>query len=225
LARRQRGEGLSATEPAPIVCEAPRPRTTVVYYAMGGRPLAAMNLVCFPRGQIPMEVLKEILLGGIEVIREAGAFLVGGHSVEDPELKYGLSVTGTVHPDEVVTNAGAQPGDRLVLTKPLGTGILATAIKGRMLSSKAEQEAVQWMTTLNRSAAEAMQAVGCHACTDITGFGLLWHTLEMAVASGVQFQIGASRLESDDSLPVRKRRWRLSVLSYSYVLFERYHFP
>jgi selenide,water dikinase len=161
-------------------------------YAMGGRPLAAMNLVCFPRGQIPMEALKEVLLGGIEVIHEAGAFLVGGHSVEDPELKYGLSVTGTVHPDEVVTNAGAQPGDRLVLTKPLGTGILATAIKGRMLSSEAEQEAVQWMTTLNRSAAEAMQAVGCRACTDLTGFGLLGHALEMAVASGVEFLIRAS---------------------------------
>lgn len=161
-------------------------------YAMGGRPLTAMNLVCFPREQIPMDVLKEILLGGIEVIHEAGALLVGGHSVDDPELKYGLSVTGIVHPDKVVTNAGAQPGDRLILTKPLGTGILATAIKGRMLSPEAEREAVRWMVTLNRDAAEAMQAVGGHACTDITGFGLLGHALEMAAASGVELQIRAS---------------------------------
>ena len=99
-------------------------------YAMGGTPLTAMNIVCFPRKSLPLEVLRDVLLGGLEMIQQAGALLVGGHSVEDPELKYGLSVTGTVHPDRVVTNAGAQPGDRLILTKPLGTGVLATAIKG-----------------------------------------------------------------------------------------------
>jgi selenide,water dikinase len=163
-------------------------------YAMGGRPLTAMNIVCFPKGQIPMEVLKEILLGGIEVIHEASALLIGGHSVDDPELKYGLSVTGTIHPRDVVTNAGARPGDRLILTKPLGTGILATAIKGRMITTEAEKEAIRWMTTLNRDASEAMQAVGVNACTDITGFGLLGHALEMAVASGVEIQFWTSRV-------------------------------
>jgi selenide,water dikinase len=163
-------------------------------YAMGGKPLTAMNVVCFPQDRLPLEVLKEILLGGIEVVHEAGALLVGGHSVDDPELKYGLSVTGTVHPDRVITNRGARPGDLLILTKPLGTGILATAIKGRMLHREAREEAVQWMTALNREAAEAMQEVGVHACTDITGFGLLGHALEMAQASGVALEIHASRV-------------------------------
>ena len=161
-------------------------------YAMGGQPLTAMNIVCFPKGRLPLEVLKEVLQGGYEVVDQAGALLVGGHSVEDPELKYGLSVTGTVHPDRVLTNAGARPGDRLILTKPLGTGVLATAIKGGMASPEAEAEAVGWMTTLNRDAAEAMQEVGVHACTDITGFGLLGHVLELATASGVSIELSAS---------------------------------
>ncbi len=163
-------------------------------YAMGGRPLTAMNLVCFPEKQIPMEVLKEILLGGLEIVHEAGALLVGGHSVDDPEIKYGLSITGIIDPQKVVTNAGAQVGDRLILTKPLGTGILTTAIKGHMLPHEAEQEAIQWMATLNRDAAEAMQAIGVHACTDITGFGLLGHALKMAVSSGVDIQFWSSRV-------------------------------
>ena len=163
-------------------------------YAMGGRPLTAMNLVCFPEKKIPMEVLKQILLGGLEIVHEAGALLVGGHSVDDPEIKYGLSITGTIDPKKVVTNAGAQVGDQLVLTKPLGTGILATAIKGRMLSHEAEQEAIRWMATLNRDAAEAMQAIGVHACTDITGFGLLGHALKMAVSSGVDIQFWSSHM-------------------------------
>ncbi len=163
-------------------------------YAMGGRPLTAMNLVCFPEKEIPMEVLKEILLGGLEIIHESGALLVGGHSIDDPEIKYGLSITGTIDPKEVVTNAGAQVGDHLILTKPLGTGILATAVKGRMLSHEVEQEAIKWMATLNRDAASAMQAIGVHACTDITGFGLLGHALKMAVSSGVDIQFWASRV-------------------------------
>ena len=163
-------------------------------YAMGGRPLAAMNLVCFPQKKFPVEVLKEILLGGLEVVHEAGALLVGGHSVDDPEIKYGLSITGTIHPNKVITNAGARPGDRLVLTKPLGTGILATAIKARLLSGEVEKEAIRWMATLNKDAAEAMQAVGVHACTDITGFGLLGHALEIAVMSDVEIQLWASRV-------------------------------
>ena len=163
-------------------------------YAMGGRPLTALNIVCFPRGQLPIEVLQEIIRGGLEVIHEAEALLVGGHSVDDSELKYGLSVTGVIHPDHIVTNAGAKPGDRLILTKPLGTGILATAIKGRMLSQAQEEEAIGWMATLNRRAAEAMQEVGVHACTDVTGFGLLGHALEMAAASRVELELWASRI-------------------------------
>jgi selenide,water dikinase len=163
-------------------------------YAMGGTPLAAMNIVCFPRRTLPLEVLREVLLGGFDVVHQAGALLVGGHSVEDPELKYGLSVTGTVHPDRVVTNSGARPGDRLILTKPLGTGVLATAIKGGLAPPRAEAEAVRWMTTLNRDAAEAMQEVGVRACTDITGFGLLGHALEMATASHVALELRASQV-------------------------------
>jgi selenide,water dikinase len=161
-------------------------------YAMGGVPLTAMNIVCFPRKALPLEVLGEILRGGMEKVHEAGALLVGGHSVEDPELKYGLSVTGVVHPARVVTNAGARSGDLLVLTKPIGTGILATAIKARTIPAGAEYEAVRWMTTLNRDAAEAMQQVGVSACTDVSGFGLLGHALEMAVASDATIEIRAS---------------------------------
>lgn len=163
-------------------------------YAMGGTPLTAMNIVCFPRRAQPLDVLYEVLMGGHEVIEAAGALLVGGHSVEDPEFKYGLSVTGTVHPASVVTNAGARPADRLILTKPLGTGVLATAIKGGVATEAMEAEAVMWMATLNRAAAEAMVEVGVNACTDVTGFGLLGHGLEMARASGVTIEIRASRV-------------------------------
>lgn len=163
-------------------------------YAMGGVPLTAMNIVCFPKKDLPLDVLREVLLGGHEIIEEAGALLVGGHSVEDPELKYGLSVTGTVDPSRVVTNDGARPGDRLILTKPLGTGVLATAIKGGMAPPGAEAEAVRWMTTLNKDAAEAMQEVGVNACTDITGFGLLGHGLEMARGSGVTIELDTSTI-------------------------------
>lgn len=161
-------------------------------YAMGGAPLTAMNIVCFPRQSLSLDVLREILRGGGEIVREAGALLVGGHSVEDAELKYGLSVTGAVHPARVITNAGALPGDRLILTKPLGTGVVATAIKGGLAPPEAEAEAVCWMTALNKNAAEAMQEIGVHACTDITGFGLIGHALEMARASGVWIEIRAS---------------------------------
>jgi len=163
-------------------------------YAMGGTPLSALNIVCFPRESLPLDVLRDVLRGGQEVVNEAGAFLVGGHSVEDRELKYGLCVTGTVHPDRVVTNAGARPGDRLILTKPLGTGVVATAIKAGMVSPEAAAEALRWMTTLNKDAAEAMQETGINACTDITGFGLLGHALEMAKASAVTVVLDSSRI-------------------------------
>lgn len=158
-------------------------------YAMGGRPLTAMNIVCFPIRDLPKEVLQEILRGGIEKVHEAGAALVGGHSVEDAELKFGLSVTGIVHPDRVITNAGVRPGDALVITKALGTGVLATAMKAGLISEKAQAEAIETMAALNKVAGEAMLAYPVNACTDITGFGLLGHVLEMAAASDVSITL------------------------------------
>jgi selenide,water dikinase len=162
-------------------------------YAMGGRPLTAMNVVCFPVKSMDKAVLREILRGGLEKIHEAGAALVGGHSVEDPEIKYGLSVTGLVHPDRVLTNAGVKPGDGLILTKPLGTGILATAIKAGLASEEAERRAIESMATLNRKAAEIMAAYPVNGCTDVTGFGLLGHALEMAAGSKVAITLFAER--------------------------------
>jgi len=158
-------------------------------YAMGGRPLTAMNVVCFPIRKMDKNILREILRGGLEKIHEAGAVLLGGHSVEDPEIKYGLSVTGVVHPDRVLPNNRVEDGDSLVLTKPIGTGVLATAIKAGLVSEAAERQATETMATLNRYAAEIMLKYPVHACTDITGFGLLGHTLEMAVASGYTIRL------------------------------------
>ncbi len=163
-------------------------------YAMGGRPLTAMNVVCFPVRQMDKSILREILRGGLEKIHEAGAVLVGGHSVEDPEIKYGLSVTGIVHPQKVLTNAGARPGDALVLTKPIGTGILATAIKAGLIAPGAERSAIETMASLNKYAAEAMVGRSVHACTDVTGFGLVGHALEMALAAGVIIAIEAEKV-------------------------------
>jgi selenide,water dikinase len=154
-------------------------------YAMGGRPLTGMNLVAFPIKTLPSSVLKEILLGGLSKMKEADVALVGGHSVEDPEIKYGLAVTGVVHPQKILTNAGARPGDQLVLTKPLGTGIIATALKGGMASDEAVTKMVESMVTLNRKASEWMKKFGTHTCTDITGFSFIGHSLEMATASHV----------------------------------------
>ncbi len=155
-------------------------------YAMGGRPLTALNIVCYPSQTVPKEVLQAILAGGLDKIHEAGALLLGGHSVDDTELKYGLSVTGVVHPERVFTNGGARVGDRLILTKPLGTGVIATAVKGRLASPEAEAEAIRVMTTLNRLPEACLDHLAVHAITDITGFGLLGHALEMAVASNVE---------------------------------------
>jgi selenide,water dikinase len=158
-------------------------------YAMGGKPLTALNLVAFPIKQLSPSILKEILRGGLSKLEEADVALVGGHTVEDPEVKYGLSVTGVVHPDKVLTNAKARPGDQLILTKPLGTGIISTALKGGMASERAVQKMVEMMVTLNRKASECMQATGSHACTDITGFGFIGHSLEMAMASKVGLEV------------------------------------
>ncbi len=162
-------------------------------YAMGGRPLTVMNLVGFP-ACLEHEVLVAILKGGAEKVHEAGAVIVGGHTVEDDEPKYGLAVTGLVDPRKLVTTAGAEPGDVLVLTKPLGTGILATALKGEVIEEIQMQEAIRGMQALNRDASQVMLEVGVHACTDITGFGLLGHALEMAEASRVGIEITASAL-------------------------------
>ena len=160
-------------------------------YAMGGDPLTAMNIVCFPTRTGDPEVLAAILRGGLDKLKEAGAVLLGGHSVEDPEPKYGLAVTGVCHPERVITNAGARPGDLLVLTKPLGTGVITTALKAECAPPEAFRAAAETMAALNRDASLAMREVGVHACTDITGFGLLGHALEMARASGVALRFAA----------------------------------
>ena len=163
-------------------------------YAMGGDPVTAMNVVCFPACKLGIEVLQAILEGGLSKLKEAEVLLVGGHSVDDLELKYGLSVTGVVHPDKVVTNSGARPGDILFLTKPLGLGILATAVKGGLAGPAEMEKAGQIMTTLNREASLRMRERDVHACTDVTGFGLAGHGLEMARASGVVLEIEMDRL-------------------------------
>jgi len=162
-------------------------------YAMGGKPLIAMNIVCYPCS-LGMEALREILRGGAEKVWESGALLVGGHSVDDREPKYGLSVTGIVHPDRVVLNRGALPGDAIVLTKPLGTGIVSTALMADLADSQAQRRLYQVMSALNDKASQAMLEVGAHACTDITGFGFLGHLMEMAEASGVSLEVHAGQI-------------------------------
>lgn len=162
-------------------------------YAMGGKPLLAMNIVCFPINAMDKSILKEILAGGLSKIQEAGALLVGGHSVEDDETKYGLSLTGIVHPDEVLLNSGAQVGDVLILTKPLGTGILSTAMKGSLADTTLANNMSRCMATLNKIPGEAMKGLA-HGATDITGFGLLGHLHEMAAASGVGIKIDLNTL-------------------------------
>jgi selenide,water dikinase len=154
-------------------------------YAMGGRPLTAMNLVAFPRDQLPLEILSRILAGGMEKIAEAGAAFSGGHSVRDSEPKYGVSVTGFVERERLVSNQGAQPGDHLVLTKPLGVGILATALKRRLLVEEDIEAPLEAMARLNAATCEAMQRVGVSAATDVTGFGLLGHLREMLAPGGL----------------------------------------
>jgi len=161
-------------------------------YAMGGKPLTAMNIVCFPEKTMAMSILTDILQGGLDKMHEAGVILVGGHSVEDEELKYGISVTGTVHPDRVVLNNSARAGDRLILTKPLGTGIISTAIKGNEADEAAVAKIVKSMSTLNGKASELMQAIGVNACTDVTGFGLLGHAAEMIEGTRVGMVIDSA---------------------------------
>jgi len=157
-------------------------------YAMGGAPISALSIVAFP-GDADPEILKAILLGGLEKMREAGCAVLGGHSVNDPEIKFGCAVTGTVHPDRIKTNAGARVGDALVFTKGLGTGVIGTALKRGIASPESVEASTASMLTLNRAACEAMLRFDVHGCTDITGFGLIGHAREMAVASGVTLEI------------------------------------
>jgi selenide,water dikinase len=163
-------------------------------YAMGGKPLTAMNVVCFPVKSLDISVLKEILRGGVDKMIEAGVLLVGGHSVEDNDLKYGLSVTGTVHPKRLVANSGARPGDRLILTKPLGTGIISTAVKAGKAPEEVAALVAKSMATLNKEASALMQQAGVHAGTDVTGFGLIGHTSEVAVNSEVGIKLFSSKV-------------------------------
>ena len=184
-------------------------------YAMGGRPLWCLNVVGWPREKLPLEALGEVLRGGADMVARAGARILGGHSIDDPEPKYGLMVVGEVHPDRMTTNAAAETGDRLVLTKPLGTGIIATAIKKGAAPSDAIRAAIDAMTTLNDGAAAAAASAGVRAATDVTGFGLLGHLSQMLLASGVAAEIwagavpwlvGARRLAEEGHIPGGSRR-------------------
>lgn len=163
-------------------------------YAMGGEPKLALNLLCVPK-DMPDSAVQEILRGGYDKVYEAGCLITGGHSIFDEEPKYGLAVTGFVHPDRVLTNSGAQPGDILLLTKPLGVGILTTACKGGLASREGMDLAYGLMTTLNKSARDVMVRYRVHACTDVTGFSLMGHLLEMAQGSGVRAELAVSRID------------------------------
>jgi selenide,water dikinase len=163
-------------------------------YAMGGRPITCLNLVAFPSGKLAPEVLHRIVAGAVDKITEAGAVLVGGHTIEDDEPKFGLAVNGIVHPDKLWTNAGARPGDVLVLTKPIGSGVLFNANIKKWVSEEALAECIAHLTTLNRVACETMQRFDIHAVTDVTGFGLAGHSYEVARASGVLLTINMDRL-------------------------------
>ena len=177
-------------------------------YAMGGEPKLALNLMCVPK-TMPSEAVHQMLRGGYDKVYEAGCLITGGHSIFDDEPKYGLAVTGFVHPDRVLTNSGARPGDVLLLTKPLGVGVLSTAHKGGMASEEGMALAYRLMTTLNRAARDVLVKYRVHACTDVTGFSLLGHLLEMAQGSGVRAVVHADRV---DVIPEALELARLGVL-------------
>ena len=174
-------------------------------YAMGAKPVIALSIVGFPTKSLPLSVLGEIMRGSGDKAAEAGVSIVGGHSIDDNEPKYGLSVTGLVHPQKMVTNAGARPGDVLVLTKPLGTGIITTGIDRRLVDRRTTDRVIALMASLNRAASEAMVSVGVNACTDVTGFGLLGHLRAMARASGVGARVSLSKV------PVLAEAWDLAA--------------
>jgi selenide,water dikinase len=163
-------------------------------YAMGGDPTTALNIVGFPKGKMELEILGEILRGGAEKAKEAGVVVIGGHSLIDAELKYGMAVTGVIHPDRVIRNVGVKPGDALVLTKPLGTGIITTALKKRQATPKSVKAAVESMTALNRVSSKVMRELDVHACSDVTGYGLLGHGQEMASGSEVTIELDSRAL-------------------------------
>jgi len=163
-------------------------------YAMGGRPLTALNIVCFPSDDMPIEILSQVLRGGAEKIEEAGAVVVGGHSIKDKELKFGIAATGLIDPTRIITNSHARVGDRLYLTKPLGTGLITTGIKRNAVGAELAAIVTAQMAQLNKKASELMLRFGAHAATDVTGYGLLGHVLEMAQASRVTIRIYSERL-------------------------------
>jgi selenide, water dikinase len=162
-------------------------------YTMGGKPITAMNIVCFPKDTMDISILREVLRGGLDKMQEAGVALMGGHSVNDPEMKYGLSVTGTVHPQKLITNSGTEINDSLVLTKPLGTGVMSTALKNRLINDTEMSQVIRSMTSLNKTAAELMIELGAHACTDITGFGLIGHASHLIQEgeAGIELKLSA----------------------------------
>jgi selenide, water dikinase len=163
-------------------------------YAMGGDPKTCMNIVCFPKGKMDIEILGEILKGGADKVKESGAVIIGGHSIIDEEIKYGMAVTGVIHPDKIFRNVGVQEGDVLILTKPLGTGIITTALKKGKASEESVGEAVKSMITLNAAASLVARKHPVHACSDVTGFGILGHALGMASGSGVTLVIESAKM-------------------------------
>jgi selenide, water dikinase len=173
-------------------------------YAMGGEPKTALNIVCFPKGKMDIQILAEVLKGGADKVKESGAVIVGGHSIIDEEIKYGMAITGVIHPDRVIRNVGIQEGDTVVLTKALGTGIITTALKRKKAPKESIQAAVTSMTTLNKTASAVMRNYPVHACSDVTGYGLLGHALEMASGSGVTLIFESAKL------PVLHRAPRLA---------------
>jgi selenide,water dikinase len=192
-------------------------------YAMGGQPVACLNLVSFPSNKLPPEVLHQIVAGALSKITEAGAVLAGGHSVEDGEPKFGLAVTGIVHPDKFWTNKGAQPGDVLILTKPLGSGVLFNANLKKWVSKAAMEACLSILITLNRTAAEVMSGFDIHAATDVTGFGLAGHGFEMAKASGVCLEISIEDLPiMEEALMVYKKGMTTGVNAYNRQMVEKH---
>jgi selenide, water dikinase len=197
-------------------------------YAMGGTPITALNLVCYPDDKLGLEWLGQILAGGADRCEAAGCSIVGGHTVRDAEIKFGMAVTGTIHPDRILTNATAKPGDVLVLTKPLGTGFVTTSAKRQNCPPAVLQAAFASMTTLNKAACEAMLAVGVNSATDVTGFGLAGHGLEMAEGSKVTLAIDLAKLPliaGVEHIDVAKFRTRASKTNKEYtdahIQFER----
>ena len=191
-------------------------------YAMGGRPITALNLVAFPREGLALEVLHEILRGGSDTLNEADVALVGGHTVADQEVKYGMAITGLVDPARFIRNGGAQPGDHLILTKPIGVGIITTALKQECADASLVERATTVMRRLNRAAAETMLQYDTHACTDVTGYGLLGHALEMARASGMRLRIEHQKVPHfPEALELRARGIRPSGLLSNRSAFSK----